>query len=189
VLSTLNRYTIITQRLKRRLDTWSKDNSGAAAVEFAMIAAPFFFIIFGLLEIAIIFIVSTTLEHGLNEATRQIRTGSLQNNTPDFTRAEFVQAVCGELLGLLECDSSKIDVDVRTFGNFGTSNFSNGLDGDGNFSNVGFQFNPGGRNEIVLARVYYEWELITPVISAPLQNLSNGNRLITASIAFRNEPF
>ena len=78
---------------------------------------------------------------------------------------------------------------MRVFNNFAGASFTDGVDQDGNFSNANFIFNPGVRSDIVLARAYYEWELITPVISAPLTNLSNGNRLISAGVAFRNEPF
>lgn len=180
------KHTLLTRRWKKQLDTWADDNSGATAVEFALIAAPFFFLIFGLLEISLIFIVSTTMEHGLYEATRQIRTGFAQNNS--ISRAAFEQSVCDELFDLLDCDNN-LQIDVRTFSNFSSASFQNGIDGSGNFSSGNFQFNPGLRDEIVLARAYYEWNLITPVISAPLSNLSNGNLLISAGVAFRNEPF
>ena len=170
------------------MDKWSQDNSGSAAVEFALIAAPFLFLLTGLLEVSLIFIVTTTLEHGINEASRNIRTGSLQNGGLILTRSDFVDSVCSELFGLLDCRDN-LDVDVRTFNNFGGATLSNGIDDEGNYSNLNFQFQPGVSNDIVLARVYYEWDLITPGFSAPLQNLSNGNRLITAAIAFRNEPF
>ena len=43
-----------------------------------MIAVPFFFLLFGLLEVALIFIMSTVLEHAVNEASRDIRTGRFQ---------------------------------------------------------------------------------------------------------------
>ena len=188
MLKNFYKYTILTQRWKAGLDKWGQDNSGSAAVEFALIAAPFLFLLTGLLEVSLIFIVTTTLEHGINEASRDIRTGSLQNNGLIINRAQFVQSVCSQLFGLLDC-ADNLDVDVRAFNAFTGANLSNGIDDDGNYSNLDFQFQPGQRNDIVLARVYYEWDLITPGFSAPLQNLQNGNRLITAAVAFRNEPF
>lgn len=180
------KYTILTRRWKDQFDSWASDNSGATAVEFALIAGPLFFLIFGLLEISMIFIVSTTLEHGLNEATRDIRTGNFQESGAD--EAAFLQTVCNELFGLLDCDDN-LSIDVRTFTNFNNAQFTSGVDDQGNYSTANFQFSPGGRDAIVLARAYYEWELFTPVISAPLANLENGNMLISAGVAFRNEPF
>lgn len=182
----LYKYTILTQRWKNRLDIMVKDNSGSAAIEFAFVAAPFFFLVFGLLEISLIFIVSVTLEHGLNEATRQIRTGSFQSTGGD--RAKFERDICSELFGLLDCETN-LGIDVRTFDKFAGAGFASGTDTNGNYDPGSLQFAPGTRNEIVLARAFYEWELIIPFISSPLSNLDNGNLLITASTAFRNEPF
>ena len=178
--------TVITQKWRAQFDNWCEDNSGATAVEFALIAAPFFFLIFGLLEISLIFIVSTTLEHGLNEASRQIRTGDAQN--AQISQSDFLRDVCDELFGLLDCDNN-LAIDVRVFSDFGNSSFTSGTDANGNFSPGAFQFDAGQRDDIILARAYYEWELITPIISAPLANLDNGNLLISSGIAFRNEPF
>lgn len=179
--------TIITPKLKARLDNWANDNSGLAAVEFALIATPFFILLFGLIEISLIFIVSTTLEHGLTEASRQIRTGAFQKD-PASTLETFKQDVCDELFNLLECPGG-LTLDITTFSNFGSTSSPSRVNPSGQFSNASEQFSPGSRNDIVLIRAYYEWELITPFISAPLSNLANGNRLIETGIAFRNEPF
>lgn len=175
----------ISQRWKTRFNEWVEDNRGVTAVEFAFVAGPFFFLIFGLLELSLVFIVSTTLEHGINEASRQIRTGSLQ--TANGTQQQFETAVCDELFGLLDC-SQNLHIDVREFDSFGNTNDPTPIDANGNFV-PNFQFQPGTRDSIVVVRAFYEWELATPVLSAPLANLANGNLLLQASIAFRNEPF
>ena len=44
-------------------------------------------------------------------------------------------------------------------------------------------------NDIVVVRAFYEWELMTPILSAPLANLSGNRRLLQATVVFRNEPF
>lgn len=180
------KFTILTQRWKRKLDAWAQDKRGATAVEFAMIAAPFFFLIFGLLEISMLFIVTTVLEHGLSEASRDIRTGSFQQQ--GFNEAQFRDSLCSELFTLLDCDD-KLSLDVKTFSSFAGSNDDSPIDDDGMLQPGGFQFNPGSANDIVLVRAFYRWELFTPVISAPLSNLANGDHLIHVAIAFRNEPF
>ena len=51
----------LSARLRSRWQAFAKDRRGAAAVEFAMIAAPFFFLIFGLLEVCLIFIMTTIM--------------------------------------------------------------------------------------------------------------------------------
>lgn len=177
----------VSSRLKARLEAWAEDRRGATAVEFALIAAPFFFIILGLFEVALVFIMSTTLEHGINEAARTIRTGSFQ--TAGLTQAQFRNSVCAELFDLLDCDTN-LHIDVRRFDNFAGSTNNSPIDPDTDEVDTGqFQFDPGGPDDIVVARVFYEWQLNTPVISGPLANLSGNRRLLQANVAFRNEPY
>lgn len=180
--------TIFTRKMQTRFNAWAEDNSGATAVEFALIATPFFFLIFGLLEVSMIFIISTTLEFGLNDAARSIRTGAFQTgSTP--TLAAFRSAVCDNLFSLLDCN--QVQFDMRAFNNFNGGPPPNPIDPDtGQVDSTNFVFQPGVPNQIVIARAFYEWDLVTPLISRPLANLPDGNsRLLQASIAFQNEPF
>lgn len=180
--------TVVTQKMKSRFEAWAEDNSGATAVEFALIATPFFFLIFGLLEVSLIFIISTTLEFAMNDASRTIRTGAFQNGG-NVSEAAFTAQVCGSLFSLLDCNN--LELDVRAFANFSNAALPPALDpGTGQINTGAFTFQPGQPNEIVIARAFYEWELITPFISRPLSNFPSGtSRLVQASIAFQNEPF
>src|ERR1700761_8011540 len=95
--------TVTTRPLwRRRFDAFVGDMRGVAAVEFALIAFPFFILIFGLIEVVMIFILTSTLDYGVMEAARRVRTGELQNSGQGL--AEFKTAVCGELFNLLDCD-------------------------------------------------------------------------------------
>lgn len=171
----------------QKLKTWADDRRGIAAVEFAMIAAPFFFLIFGLLEICVIFIMSSVLEHGINEAARGIRTGQLQE-LEDFDKETFENIICEEIFDMFEC-KGHIAIDVKTFENFAGTDNPSPIDADGKLDTTDFDFDPGEANDIVVVRVFYEWELMTPVLSAPLANLDGNKRLLQATVVFRNEPF
>ena len=93
-------FGLLAPRMRREWDAWCEDRRGAAAVEFAIIAIPFFFLIFGLLEVCLLFIISTVLEHSISETSRQIRTGQAQES--GFTDVEFRQAICAQLFDLLD---------------------------------------------------------------------------------------
>ncbi len=173
-------------RFKSRCNRFAGDRRGAAAVEFAMIAAPFFFLIFGLLEVCMIFIMATVMEHATSEAARPLRTGEAQEAA--MTQEQFRQAVCAELFDLLDCDA-RLSIDVRTISDFASSPVGAPMDGDGNLENDDFGFEPGGPNDIVAVRVFYEWDLITPILSKPLQNMAGNKHLLMVSAVFRNEPF
>ncbi|HPE47667.1 MAG TPA: pilus assembly protein [Hyphomonas sp.] len=177
---------VIAPRLHRKLQDWASERRGAVAVEFALIAIPFFFIVFGLLEVCLLFIMSTVLEHSISEASREIRTGQAQE--AGFSEQDFRDAICSELFGLLDCGSN-LHIDVRKLSGFGSASTDMPLDSDGNFDETGFGFDPGGANDVVAVRVFYEWTLLTPILSAPLVNMNGSKHLIQANAVFRNEPF
>lgn len=163
-----------------------RDKRGVAAVEFALIALPFFMLTFGLIEIIMVFILSTTMDYGVQEAARRVRTGELQAASGDM--AKFKQAVCGELFLLLDCET-KLSLDVRKYDSFSATDFTPPVDKDGKLKTDGMVFDAGKANDIVVVRAFYAWDLITPVISAPMSNLAGGKRLLVATATFRNEPF
>lgn len=178
---------VIAPHLRQKLVDWAEERRGAVAVEFALIAIPFFFIVFGLLEVCLLFIMSTVLEHSISEASREIRTGQAQE--AGFTEEEFRDSICSELFGLLDCGTS-LHIDVRKLdGGFGSAATDTPLDANGDFDDSGFAFDPGGANDVVAVRVYYEWGLLTPIMSAPLANMAGNKHLIQANAVFRNEPF
>ena len=182
---------------RRRLDATAKrlgcSRDGNTALEFALIAGPFFFLIFGLIEISILFLFSTTLDYGLSEIGREIRTGQLQTSGGS-TYGELKQRICGNLFGLMDCDE-KLQLDVSVFSSFiGSGDAASPLDEEGEwaFDEEDIEDTPlavGAPNDIVMVRVFYDYQLITPVLSAGLENKGNGTRLLTSTLVFRNEPF
>ncbi len=176
----------LTARIRSRWSRFAEDRRGAAAVEFALIAAPFFFLIFGLLEVCLIFIMNTVIENAVSEAARPLRTGEAQE--AGMTQIQFRQAVCAEFFDILDCDA-RLSIDVRTVANFASTPGGAVLDADGNLDNEDFRFQPGGPNDIVAVRVFYEWDLITPFLSQPLVNMAGNKHLLQSNAVFRNEPF
>tara|TARA_R110001606_G_scaffold132677_1_gene268638 strand:+ start:382 stop:942 length:561 start_codon:yes stop_codon:yes gene_type:complete len=179
-------FGILTPRIKRSWQAYANDRRGLAAVEFAMVAAPFFLLIFGLLEVCILFFISTIMEHAVSEASRQIRTGQAQ--TKGFNEQNFRAAVCDDFMGMLDCDA-RLHIDVKALSGFSAANIDMPIDENGKFDADGFTYNPGGPNDIVAVRVFYEWSLMTPFMTAPLANMADSKFLVQANAVFRNEPF
>ncbi|MEM1105801.1 MAG: TadE/TadG family type IV pilus assembly protein [Pseudomonadota bacterium] len=176
---------------RRTFSAFLRAEDGVSAVEFAFVAGPFFFLLIGIMEICMIFLVSTILEYGAREAARDIRTGSLQASTSVVAdqQTSFETEICDRMLNLFNC-ATALSVDVRTSPTgFPTAQDVVPRNPDGSLDTSAFGFDAGGRDDIVIVNVYYEWGLITPVISAPMANLPNNTRLLLSSQAFRNEPF
>lgn len=183
----------VRQRAARRrtLRELGENRDGLSAIEFAFVAGPFFMLLVGIFEICLIFLVSTILEYGAREAARDIRTGTLQASTAIVAdqKTAFETEICDRMLDLFSC-STALTIDVRT----SPTGFPSIQDvvprnGDGSLDTSGFGFNAGGRDDIVIVNVYFEWGLITPIISRSMSNLPGNKRLLISSQAFRNEPF
>ena len=162
-----------------------KDESGVYAIEFAMIAVPFFALIFAIIETGLVFFADSVLDHASSEAARLIRTGQAQQQ--GLSESAFKGQICTELkVPMFDC--GKLHVDVRTYTQFDQVNLTDPLDNDGNLV-ANFNFNPGSGGDIVTARVFYEWPIIVNSFGINLADMSNGSRLLGSVHAFRNEPF
>lgn len=166
---------------------FARAQGGAAAVEMALVATPFFLLLFGIIELALIFLVSSSLENATAQAARTIRTGELQGGSSP-TSSAFKTAICNNF-GWLQSDcNSNLQVDVRTFTTFASVTAPQPVSG-GTFNASALTFTPGGPSEIVVVRAYYQWPLIVPMMTQALQTLSGGKVLITSTATFRNEPY
>lgn len=168
------------------LNRFRRSRDGATAVEFAIVATPFLALMFGILDLGLVFLVSTTLENAVEEASRKIRTGELQ--TAGGTAATFKTAICDEMSWIGADCAGAVHVDVRTFTTFAGVSITDPTT-NGAFDDTKTQFSTGGSESIVLVRVYYEWGLMAPLMNPGLKNLSNDKRLISATATFRNEPY
>ena len=162
------------------------DRKAAAAVEFALIAAPLIFMICACIEVGMIFLVSVTLDNATDMAARGVRTG--QTTGTNTTQTQFKQAICDNMGWLASSCMSSLTLDVQTYSSFAlvplTTPMSNGkLD----TTNIGY--NPGAGSQIQMVRVFYDWPLFTPLLNSSLSTLANGDALLTYKVVFRNEPF
>jgi Flp pilus assembly protein TadG len=180
--------------MRRFIKRARRANGGAAAIEFAIVGPAFLLMMFSVIETGMVLFAGEILTHGVAQASRQIRTG--QAAASQMTQGQFRQLVCGEVDYLLSCDADKLYLDVRSFSSFGGTSFPPPLDAGGNIDPAatnnfqpGVSGNIGGGSSIVLVRGFYEWQLFTPMFGQFLANMPGNKRLLSASVAFKNEPF
>jgi Flp pilus assembly protein TadG len=171
---------------RRRLHAFLASRDGATAVEFAMVALPFFMLLFGVLELGMLFIAATTLDAATTQVARQIRTGQFQSGA-SHSAADFKTAVCNGMSWISASDcQANLSVDARTFASFSTIDLTTPVKNN-QIDQTQLSFTPGSASDIVLVRVFYPWSLITPVLEPGLPNLGPTKRLLTTAVAFRNE--
>jgi Flp pilus assembly protein TadG len=170
----------------RKWAQFKQCRNGATAVEFGIIAIPFFALKFAILETSLIFWSGQMLESGMSESSRLIRTGQVQNN--GTSEAEFRNIVCGEIGTLFDCDT-RLAIDVQTYATFDAADLDDlPVDDDGNYTG-GTNWLPGAGGEIVVARAFYRWPVLFNIGGFDMADIGGRQRLLAATAAFRNEPF
>ena len=169
----------------RGLRQFGRDASGASAIEFALIALPLFYMLFVILEIGIVFFANYTLENAAAQGARMLRTGQAQNQK--FDAAMFKTEVCKHITAPLDC--GKLKLDVRRFTNFSNAALTQPLDAKGDLK-ANFAYDPGVGGDVVVVRAFYPLDLpaLLP-LDISMSDMADGNRLVVATVAFRNEPF
>ena len=177
----------LRERLAPRLALFARAKGGAAAVELALVALPFFALLLGVIELSLIFLVSSSLENATALAARTIRTGQLQTGG-SATASAFKTTICNNFGWLPSSCNGNLYVDVETFTTFASVTAPQPVT-NGVFDSSKLSFSPGNPSDIVVVRAYYQWPLIAPLMFQSAQQLSGGKLLITSTQAFRNEPY
>lgn len=174
--------------LLRRL---RRDDSGATAVEMAMIATPFFALLFAIITLGYRFFAAEALDTAAADAARTIMTGATQSNAAVTNAQTFRdQVLCSATKRIFPIfmDCSKAVVDVRTITYSDTFNITASGLLTGSIAN---SYAPGAGGDMVVVRIAYG----LPAVAAGL----TGGGAITVGGAqvypllgvavIRNEPF
>ncbi|MDE2265115.1 MAG: pilus assembly protein [Alphaproteobacteria bacterium] len=160
--------------------------AGSAAIEFALIAPIFFVLLMGTMEVGIMFFAQFTLQNAVMSAARMIRTGQVA--TANMTAAQFRTSICNNISPILACDGN-LQIDVESYANFSSVNFANPLTASNTLDPSLNNFSTGNVCSVVLVRAFYTWSVVTPLLTPFMVNMANNEHLLTATAAFRNEPY
>lgn len=158
------------------------------AVEFALLALPFFAIIAAILETAFFMLGSQILDSAVDNSVRLLRTGQAE----DYEISDYRNAICDRLFGLFDCN--KLQIEVNTVSTFSDASFEMPLDPDtfewkDMWENPALLYDPGKGSDIVTVRVYYKWPTFVDLLDFNLANAGPGHRLLASVRVFKNEPF
>ena len=161
-----------------------RDRSGGAAVDFALVAAPFLAVLMAIIESSIVLLSGQVLQTATTNAGRQIMTGQAQNAS--WSATQFKTFVCGGLTVMFDC--GKLNIDVRSFtAGFSAVNLPPVTNADGTLTNA-YAYQPGACGDVVVVRLIYQWPILAWGLGIGLVNSANHSNTLIASAAFRNEP-
>ena len=195
-------------RFLKNLRAFRRHTRAAAGIEFALIAPVFFTLLLGIMETGILFYAQNRLVYATQVAGREVRTGTAQgtayatapkcsggaggsgaNGAYASSQEWFKDQICCGISSLMTDCSGSLHVNVQNYtSGFGTG-FSNTTDANGNLQPVSDSYSPGTACNVVLLRATYNWTIVTPILSWFLVNMTNNQHLLSATTAFRNEPF
>lgn len=176
---------------------------GATAIEFALLAIPYFLIIFAILETFIAFTAEQLVTNAVDTLGRQLRTGQItysHSTTTDKTEQQFRQLFCNEINILIQCSTtevatpSKLFLDVESYTSFASMPTTVPMK-NGDLDTSAFKYSPGSSGSINMLRAYYRWQIITDLVRPYISNIkpTDGSMpsiyLIVATAAFQNEKY
>lgn len=162
------------------------DKKGATAVEFALIAGPFIWLLIGLVELALYFTTASLMAEAANVGARMIRTGQIEQNA-DPEQA-FIDAVCDRAAVFIPCEDIQYQVTRVPNGQFQSAdNFQPTMDDDGNLTGQGYE--QGSESSVMIVRVGYRFPFLTPLIGGLLADGPRQTRLILNTIVMKSEPY
>jgi Flp pilus assembly protein TadG len=172
------------------LRRFRRNRRGSAAVEFAMIATPFFALLFAIIETCIVFFASQVLETGIQDSGRLLYTHQAQDSA--MTAQQFKDDLCARVAILMTC--SIIGVDVKFYPDGTPITITDPIDGSGNYDSSGFTYQAAaaGAKGTQVVRGFYQWPLYVTGLGYNIANIArngtNPKRLLAATAAFHVEP-
>jgi len=160
--------------------------SGAAAVEFALVAFPFFFMIFAVFQLGLLFLLDSVLENATLETARLIRTGEAVSR--NLSPTTFRDDLCARMSVFSGECTSRAFVEIREVPQFRNQTLPNPIAG-GSLSQASLAYTNGSASSLMLVRVWYKQPLVAPTMFQSLSRLSTGETVLSVTTAFRSEPY
>lgn len=182
------------------LARFAHDRRGVTAIEFGLLAIPFFALVFAILESCISFASQELMVNATDNVARQLRTGQIKKG--DVTEGMVEQKICDQM-GILAAGDclDRIEVDLRNFTTFKDASYLGfwitKVDGEddveltksGQRDAKQFVSEPGLSMSKNMLRVFYKWPVLTDYMALWMSNMNGTDTLHYASAVWQNEPF
>ena len=173
------------------LGKFKREENGTTAIEFGMVSVPFFMLLFALVGFAMYFWTTNSLDKGMDQTSRLVRTGEAQKT--NMTVTDFKTKLCAAAGDWIKCN--KVQVFVQKFPDWNSVQPQACLDGNGavvtNTASGGDQIAQysGGSSDIVIVTTCYKWEFTQSIPFLNLGQMSDKSMMLQAATAFQIEPY
>ncbi|MEP1442506.1 MAG: TadE/TadG family type IV pilus assembly protein [Hyphomicrobiales bacterium] len=166
----------------RKYRQFAKDDRGSNAVEFALLALPFFGLILGIIQLGIIFLANQSLDSAVDTAAREIRTGQTRSDAVGL--AAFRTALCDNISIVRDCEQV-LQVSIQAFDSIEDTTSATLYVDNAPIITTDYETGDGGDVVVINAAV------AIPVVGGSLFGAGNGtgSTRLTTSLVFTNENF
>ncbi len=181
----------VMAKLRRARQKFSRSETGATAVEFAMVAGPFFLVLGVIIETGAMLFAEYSLQAAVQDSGRLVRTGQAQNS--GFSAATFKAAICSTASVLMDCDGK-----VTVYVNHSAQTFAQLNAMVPSFLSIGptisntpypVTYSCGGPLQPVAVVATYDWYFSMVGMSYLGNIMSNSARRLVGFAIFLNEPY
>lgn len=167
-----------------RLLGFARDRTGAAALEFALVALPFMTMVVFIIEVALDFLFFSHVDYAAHKAIQQIRSGAVQTQKLDMQR--FKNEILCPQMSLVPCEP--VLVNMRVMKTWCCS--PDGWTGwtQTTVSADTAKWCPGGAAQLVFLQVAYPIPFGSLLWSRS-QSMADGKSYYLSTAAVRNDPF
>jgi Flp pilus assembly protein TadG len=179
----------------RMLRDLLRDDSGLAAVEWALVGPLFLLLLLSTIELGLVLGTHATMDGAMRDAVRLMRSGAL-NAAPD-RRAAFQNVLCTEMSLFASTASCQADMVVSAVSaaasgsnGFAPLSFPPCAAGSGSPSPQACPFQTGNPGDLVGVQVTYSRPFIIPWVGSVLSAATDAQHVKLVSTAvFRNDGF
>ncbi|MDQ0455136.1 TadE/TadG family type IV pilus assembly protein [Rhizobium paknamense] len=153
-------------------------------MEFAILLVPFCILVFALLDLALVFFVSSALDSALDTAARSVRLGKAYSE--QWTLADFKTQVCNNMAWQFDCEHS-LRISTTVLKNFSDVQLANPATDA--IALIPESFDPGNSRTYMSIQAFLTWPSLLSALGMEPYPVVNGNYVLSEAVLFRNEPF
>ena len=178
------------RRRNQTLRRFAKSRAGSAAVEFSILAVPFFGMLYSIYEVGWYYFATSRVDSAVTDIGRALRTGSERIRSDTSAEEFFDEIVCPQLSLFGKCQDI-LTFEVETFASY-TALANAGADitcrNDADDEIEDIKFDEVGENDIVRIRMCLLYTTLNPAVGVNLAD-DSGKRRLTNTFVFKSEPF
>jgi Flp pilus assembly protein TadG len=189
----MSRYLVRAYLIRPRgvLTRFRKDAKGATAIEFGLLAMPFFMMLMMIVETSMLFWTRQVLQQATSQAARTILTGESRNvytGTTTEQTAKFRDAICENMALGSNC-ATRLFVDVQPTGTSFPPNMAESMISGNKINPANFKMRPVAPSEVAVVRVALKMPVLVQGFFGTMAVLEDGSNVLQAVVAFQAEPY